>query len=230
MAVTPNTIVRGTLVLALAAALMLVAAVLASTARADDPPLGTVVVSPGGSQNATGGVQQGGQATACVNGQRSAADPDSPNAAQVNSGPCATSGSSQGGGSSGTASSTGASGSTTTASTSAAGARGLRIARLQYFTNGVTLTKRLRVLVTVRDLSGRRVRNAIVSIGPLAGARHTVGSTNATFTNRLGQAGLVLRARTPMLGQRVLLKIGARTPQARVTRVGSVLLPRALAR
>jgi hypothetical protein len=225
----------------LAAALLLVAAVFVGGARAADSPLGAVVVNPGGSQTATGSVTQSGETDACLNGQHSAVSPSSGNPVQINSGACASSGSQTGGSGSaqgsggsqgsGTTSGAGASGSGTSGSRSTASKRGLRIARVQYFTNGVGVTKRFRVLVTVRDLDGRRVGNAIVSIGALAGARHTVGGTNATFSNRLGQAGLFLTATKPMLGQRVLLRIAAHTPQARAAKlVGSVLLPRHPAR
>ena len=221
----------------LAATFLLVAAVFAGGAGAADSPLGSVVVNPGGSQTATGSVAQSGQTDACLNGQRSTAGPNTGNPVQINSGACATSSSQTGGtggsgGSqgSGSAGGKGSSGSGTSGSRSTASARGLRIARVQYFTNGVGFTKRFRVLVTVRDLDGRRVSNAIVSIGALAGARHTVGGTNSTFSNRLGQAGLFLTATKPMLGQRVLLRIAAHTPQARAGRVGSVLLPRPPAR
>ena len=223
--------VRGIRVI-LAAALLLVVGVFASGARAADSPLASVVVNPGGSQTATGSVAQSGQTDACLNGQHSAVDSNTGNPVQINNGACTTS-SSQAGGtgasggsqSSGSAAGTGSSGSGTSGSKSTKTVRGLRIARVQYFTNGVGFTKRFRVLVTVRDLNGRRVGNAIVSIGALAGARHTVGGTNSTFSNRLGQAGLTLTATKPMLGRRVLLRIGARTPGARAGIVGSVLLP-----
>ena len=109
---------------------------------------------------------------------------------------------------------------------SASGARGLRIVRVQYFVNDVAATKRLRVLVSLRDLNGRRVRHAIVSVGPVAGARRTVVGTTSTFSNRLGQARLVVPATKSMLGRRLLLRITARTPSVRAVTVGSVLLPR----
>ena len=216
----------------LAATLLLVAAVLAGGARAADSPLGTVAVNPGGAQTAPGSAAQSGETDACLNGQRSTVSPNTGNPAQINTGACAASSSPAGGtaasgGSQGAgrARATGSSGSRTSASQTAS-VRGLRIARVQYFTNGVGFTKRFRVLVTVRDLHGRRVGNAIISIGALAGARHTVAGTNATFSNQLGQAGLFLIATKPMLGQRVLLRIAARTPGARAATVGSVLLPR----
>jgi hypothetical protein len=109
---------------------------------------------------------------------------------------------------------------------SATSARGLRIASVKYLVSDVVATKRLRVVITLRDLNGRRVRHAIVSVGPVAGAKRTVGGTTSTFSNRLGKAGLVLTATKSMLGRRLLLRITARTPSARAVTVGSVLLPR----
>jgi hypothetical protein len=216
----------------LVGALLLIAAVLAGGARAADSPLATVAVNPGGSQTAAGSAAQSGHTDACLTGQRSTVSPNTNSPAQINSGACATS-SSQADGTeasgasrgSGRAPGTGSSGSRASGSRIASVGR-LRIARVQYFTNGVGLTKRFRVLVTVRDYDGRRVGNAIVSIGALPGARHTVSATHATFSNRFGQAGLFLTATRPMLGQRVLLKIAARTPRASAATVGSVLLPR----
>ena len=239
MSTRGSNVVRGIRMI-LAATLVLVAAVFAGSARAADPPL--VAVNLGGSQPTTGSVAQSGQTDACLNGQHSAVSPNTGNPLQINTGACATNstqtggtGTAQGSGgsqssagsqSSGNTTATGSSASSTSGSKSTASKTGLRIARVQYSTNGTGLTKRFRVLVTVRDLNGRRVSNAIVSIGALAGARHTVGGTNSTFSNRLGQAGLFLTATKPMLGQRVLLRIAARTPGARAGLVGSVLLPR----
>ena len=104
--------------------------------------------------------------------------------------------------------------------------RGLRIARVQYLTRDVTLTKRFRVWVTLRDLNGRRVRDAVVRVGPVAGARYTVAGAAATYTDRNGQARLVLTATSSMLGRLVMLQIAARTPSVRAATVGTVRLPR----
>ena len=49
-----------------------------------------------------------------------------------------------------------------------------RIVRVRHFTKGVSATKRLRVLVTVRDLRGRPVRDAIVSVSRVPGAANTI--------------------------------------------------------
>jgi hypothetical protein len=219
----------------------------AAAAHAADPPIGTVgVTSPGGSQTASGTVVSGGQTDACVNDQHSGVSPATGQngGVQVNDSACAASGGASPPGSGGaqasaggqSTSSTGSAGGVPGAATtsgsasrtwvSATGARGLRIVRVQYFVNDVAATKRLRMVVSLRDLNGRRVRHAIVSAGPVTGAKRTVGGTTSTFSNRLGQARLVVPATTSMLGRRLLLRITARTPSVRVVTVGSVLLPR----
>lgn len=233
-------------------ALVAVAAGLATGARAAEPSLGTVVAtSPDGSQNASGSVAGGGRTDACVNDQHSALDPlvSAPGgAATLNEGACGANGGSHPSGSAPTAGRNGSQGSgsgssaTTTASSrtrivsiasrstsrtsvSAAAARGLRIARVAFFTDKVPARKRLRVVVALRDLNGRSVRDAIVAVSPVAGAKRTSPKTKMTFSNRLGQAQLVLGTTKRMLGRRVLIRITARTPSARAVTVGSVLLP-----
>jgi hypothetical protein len=227
-----------------------VVAVLAGAAYAADPPIGTIgVTSPDGTQTGTASAGSSGTADACVNGQHSGADPSasSSGAVTINDAACAASsssqstggaGGSQASGSSGTAgagggaaaagggSAAGGAGSTASAWVSASGARGLRIARVQYLTRDVAVTKRFRVWVTLRDLNGRLVRHAIVSLSPVAAARHTIAGPAATYSNRQGQARLVLTATNAMLGRQLLLKIAARTPSVRAVTVGTVRLPR----
>jgi hypothetical protein len=116
--------------------------------------------------------------------------------------------------------------SATTASVSAANARGLRITHVRYKLLHVKASKRLRVLVTLRDRKHRPVRAAIVSLGRVAGAKSTLPGLRLGLSNRKGQAAFVVQLKKSMLGQRVLLRIGARTPSTRVLRVGSVLVPK----
>jgi hypothetical protein len=241
---------RGTATAALVSiALVAVAAGLATGARAAEPSLGTVVAtSPDGSQNASGSVAGGGRTDACVNDQHSALDPlvSAPGgAATLNEGARGASGGSHPSGSAPTAGRNGSQGSgsgssatttdssrtrivsiasrsTSRTSVSAAAARGLRIARVAFFTDKVPARKRQRVVVALRDLNGRSVRNAIVAASPVA-AKRTIPNTKMTFSNRLGQAQLVLGTTKRMLGRRVLIRITARTPSARAVTVGSVL-------
>jgi len=116
--------------------------------------------------------------------------------------------------------------SATTASVSAANARGLRITHVRYKFVNAKAGKRLRVLVTLRDRKHQLVRGAIVSLNRLAGAKSTLPGLRLGLSNRKGQAVFVVQLKKSMLGQRVLLRIGARTPSARLFRVGSVLVPK----
>jgi hypothetical protein len=81
------------------------------------------------------------------------------------------------------------------------------------------------MIVTLRDLQGRLVRDAIVSISKAPGARNTVSGMCSTFSNRLGQAAIVVHVDNRLLGKRLFLKISARTPQARAITLRSLRLP-----
>jgi hypothetical protein len=116
--------------------------------------------------------------------------------------------------------------SATTASVSAANARGLRITHVRYKLVNAKAGKRLRVVVTLRDRKHRPVRAAIVSLNRLAGAKSTHPGLRLGLSNRKGQAAFVVQLKKSMFGHRVLLRIGARTPTARVLKVGSVLVPK----
>jgi hypothetical protein len=105
---------------------------------------------------------------------------------------------------------------------------GLRIVRVRHVTKGIRVTKRLRVLVTLRDGRKRLVRDAIVSISRVPGARNSISGTYSTFSNKYGQAKLVLPVTDRMLGKRLLLKISARTPTTRVLTLRSVRLPKSV--
>ena len=234
------------------AVVVAVAAGLPTGARAAEPPLGSGVgTNPDASQSVSGSVANGGRSDACVNDQHSAVNPlvSTPGGAVVlNDGACDASSGSHPSGSAPTASGGGSQGSSsasTTATTSnsrtrvvsvtsrstaqtsvsAAGARGLRIARVAFFTDKVRAKKRLRVVVALRNANGRSVRSAIVAVSPVAGAKRTIPTTRMTFSNRLGQAQLVLPTTKRMVGRRVLIRITARTPHTRAVMFGSVLLP-----
>jgi len=116
--------------------------------------------------------------------------------------------------------------SATTTSVAAANARGLRITQVRYKFVNAKAGKRLRVLVTLRDRKHHLVRAAIVSLNRLAGAKSTLPGLRRGLSNRKGQAAFVVQLKKSMFGHRVLLRIGARTPSARVFKVGSVLVPK----
>ncbi len=224
----------------LAAAFLLV-----SVARAEDPPIVSVGPVTASGNTASGDVGSDGKADACVNDERSQADPaaaESGSAVNLNQGSCQASSGSAGAGTP-AASQSGAgskskqptstrgtsgatrSGSASGASVASANAVGLRIAGVRPSTKGVGKTKHFRVLVTLKDLHGRLVRGAIVSIGKAPGAPNTVSGTCSTFSNKRGQANVLVHVDQRSLGKRLFLKISARTPKARAITLRSVRLP-----
>jgi hypothetical protein len=234
-------------VLAVAAAVIVAA--LASTARADDSIVSAgPLTSPNGATPVSASVGSNGKTDACVTGQQSWADasgaePNGP--AQVNSGPCEANGTagagSSGGGSPASTTSrpaagrspTGGSGSSSKAalnSVAAADAVGLRIASVRYGTSAVAATRRLRVVVALRDSHGRRVRGAIVLLRGVPRAETTISRADATFSDRLGQARFNVEVARSTLGKPLLLTVIARTPTASAHHVGVVRLPGPLPR
>jgi len=204
------------------------AVTLASTVRAEDPPIVSAGPISSGGNTASGSVGSGGQFGTCVNDQRSAADPSSsdPNtAAKLNEGSCqGTAGTGSTRSTAGSRSRSGAA-SAAGAWVSSSQAVGLRIVRVRHVTKRASVTKRFRVLVTLRDLRGRRVRDAIVSVSRVPGAPNTVSGMHSTLSNRFGQASIRVPATTRMFGKRLFLKIAARTPKARSITLRSVRLP-----
>ncbi len=105
-------------------------------------------------------------------------------------------------------------------------ARGLRITHVRSKVVQLKPGKRLRVLVTLRDRQRRAVRSGIVSIGALVGAKSTLPHLRVGFTNKKGQVTFLVPVTTSMFGQRVLFRVGARTPSARALKLGTVLVPK----
>ena len=50
------------------------------------------------------------------------------------------------------------------------------------------MTKRFRMLVTVRDLRGKTVRHAIVSVTRVPRVVNTISGTHSAFSNKAGKA------------------------------------------
>jgi hypothetical protein len=101
---------------------------------------------------------------------------------------------------------------------------GVQIARVRYFTRGIQRTKRLRVVLTVKDRRGFLVRNAAASVRSVK-PRWIARNPKAKRTNSLGQASFVLTAGDVAFGKRLRLVILAKTPQAKHRKAGSVRLP-----
>jgi hypothetical protein len=108
---------------------------------------------------------------------------------------------------------------------SAAAADGVRIAKVRYFTRSVKRTKRLRVVVTIRDRQNRLVQGAKVTLRSKR-PRRTFGRAFRRSTNLNGKATFVLRVRRTAFGKRNTLFVTAKTPSATITKRTSVRLPR----
>jgi hypothetical protein len=231
-----------------------IAGALAAGAQAAVPPGAPIasvgpVSSPGGAVTASGTATSGGKADACLNDQHSGANPSGSQPAQINDRSCKSSSGAAGAGSassssqsagsggaqSGTASKSGArsgaagttspkSGAVKTASVTAAQARGLRITGIRYQTSSVPKTHKLGVSVALRDELGRPIRGAVVTLGSAPGVTPKLKTATAS-TNALGTAHFSVPTTSKMLGKRLQLQIGARTPTTRMVRLASVLLP-----
>ncbi len=110
-------------------------------------------------------------------------------------------------------------------SVAASRAVGVRIARVRYQLKHFKRTKRLRVLVTVTDRRGLRVRGATVSVRS-ARARWIVRNSRAKRTDRLGRTSFLLIARNRAVGKRLRLVVLAKTPSAKAKKATAVRLPR----
>jgi hypothetical protein len=234
---TPGTLRRvlPTLVLAACAAML----VLSSTAVAgDDPPIVSVGPIGAGDTDATGSAGTDPEGDACVGDRHSGADLDDPNLLQLNDAACASgaAGGSATGGSQSTgagarpAGTTGTAGTagkgSTFASVAAADAIGLRIVGVKRLLKNVRLNKNFRMVVTIQDGRGFRVRGAIVSVSRVPGSQSSVSGMHAGFSNKIGVARVLVPVTSKMFGKRVFLKITARTPKARAVTLRSVFLPR----
>jgi hypothetical protein len=223
-----------------------VVAASAAVALAAGPPVASFgpLSAPNGALTGEGAVGSGGQTDACVNDQHSGANPSASDAsglaqlrdracqsATVSGGGAQTAGArTSGSPSSGRATSASVTGAsrgakTRTTTITAIQAFGLRIASIRFATRGVEATKRLGVIVTVRDRRGFLVRDAIVSIAGVPGTRLPIAWRQAAYSNRLGQVTFRLPLAKEMGGKRLLVAIIARTPRVQAHRVAAVRVP-----
>jgi hypothetical protein len=234
---TPGTLRRALPALLLAACAAML--VLSSSAVAgDDPPIVSVGPIGAGGTTTTGSAGTDPEGDACVGDRHSGADVDDPQLLQLNDAACASAagggGASATGGSQGSGGrptgSTGTAGTagkgSTFASVAAADAMGLRIVGVKRLLKNVRLSKNFRMIVTIKDTRGFRVRGAIVSVSRVPGSQSTVSGMHAGFSNKIGVARVLVPATSKMFGKRVFLKITARTPKARAVTLRSVFLPR----
>jgi hypothetical protein len=112
------------------------------------------------------------------------------------------------------------------ASVAATSAVGLKIAKIRYVTGGVTRTKRLRMIVAVKDSRGYLVRGAKITIRSKVAGRLT-RRTQSKASSKTGQAAFILRVTPRTLGKRLFMVTVARTPTAKAAKTTSVRLAKA---
>jgi hypothetical protein len=115
-------------------------------------------------------------------------------------------------------------------SVAAAGADGIKIAKVRYITKTVRAKKRFRMIVTVRDRQNRLVRGATVRtrLAASPGKRFVRGKQQRMKrSGKLGQVNFLMLVRKPALGKRVAMVTTAQTPTAKAQKKTSVRLPKA---
>jgi hypothetical protein len=114
-------------------------------------------------------------------------------------------------------------------SIAAAGANGVRIAKIRYLTKTVKAKKRFRMIVTIKDKQGRLVRNAIVRVRPAnsPAKQFVIGKQRTKRSSKIGQANFLVLVKKPALGKRVSMLTIAQTPSAKAQKKTSVRLPKA---
>jgi hypothetical protein len=111
-------------------------------------------------------------------------------------------------------------------SVAASSAVGLKIAKVRYVATGVARTKRLRMIVTVKDSRGLLVRGATIKVRSKAAGRLTRRAQTKT-SSKVGQAAFVLRVKSRTLGKRLVMVTVARTPTAKAAKTTSIRLAKA---
>lgn len=112
------------------------------------------------------------------------------------------------------------------ASVAAANAQGIKIAKIRYVTKRVAKTKRVQMLVVVKDRRGYLVRGAKITVRSKA-ARVLRKRTQAMKSNKTGRATFLLRVKPRALGKRLVMVTVARTPVAKAAKTTSVRLAKA---
>jgi hypothetical protein len=108
---------------------------------------------------------------------------------------------------------------------SARAALGVRVASVRYLTRRVRGTKRVRMIVTIRDRRGYLIRGAAVTVSGLRRG-FVAGRIRTKRTNRAGAVSFVVRLRPKAFGRRLATITIARTPTAKAKRTTSVRLPK----
>jgi hypothetical protein len=102
---------------------------------------------------------------------------------------------------------------------------GLRIASIRYVTKNFRRTKRVQMIVTVKNSLGRVVRGARVQVRA-ASPRGLRFKPKVKWTGKRGRVVFLLHPRTRVFGKRVAIVTVARTPAARAQRKTTVRVPK----
>ena len=107
----------------------------------------------------------------------------------------------------------------------AAKAVGVRVASVRYVTKSFRKTKRVTMMVTVKDTLGRLVKGATVQVRG-APASRLIGTPKLKRTNKLGRVSFLLKPRARAYGKRLFTITTAKTPTAKVQRKTSLRVPK----
>jgi hypothetical protein len=102
---------------------------------------------------------------------------------------------------------------------------GLRIAKIRYVKKGVLRTRRIRVIVSVKDARGLLVRGATIVVR--AKGRRLARKPRTAHTGAKGRATVALRLRPSAFGKRLVTVTAARTPSAKARKTTATLVPKA---
>jgi hypothetical protein len=113
----------------------------------------------------------------------------------------------------------------TAAFVSAENAVGLRIARVRYSAKRIRSTRRLGIVVTVKDRRGLLVRGAKVTVRSTS-PRRVANHTRVKSSSIKGKVAFTMRLRSNAFGKRFVIVARAKTPTAKAAKRSSVRLPR----
>jgi hypothetical protein len=113
-------------------------------------------------------------------------------------------------------------------SIAARSAIGIKIAKIQYSARGVARTKRVRMIVTVKDSRGLLVRGAKITVRSRAAGR-LARRSQTKASGKLGRGIFVLKVKPRTLGKRLVMVTVAKTPTAKAAKTTSVSLAKARA-
>lgn len=102
---------------------------------------------------------------------------------------------------------------------------GLRIASVRYYVRHIAQTKRVRMVVTIKDRRGYLVRGAKITVRAAQSGR-LIRRAQTKPTGRLGQAGFLLRLRPSAFGKRLVMVTVGKTPSAKASKKTSVKVPK----